>query len=850
MVKRAIFVFLILFSLVGAPRSWADPLWRGVGDRVAVSGSKTYSVLSLSVAGNRDVFYDDNYGFSPRYRNETNLTLAGSLFSGLSVTATLSNNRWNPNDRTVAFNYQRGKTKASMGDITASLSGNELVSFSRRLQGATITQDLGVCSVTAIASRTKAATRTVSLAGNNTPGPYYLGASQIVDGSERVKIDEREILRSDSSGVSNYTFDSFSGILTFRDGLIVPSTSTIAVSFETQSYNSTPGSIWGLRTDVPVGKRAGIGLTYLTQQSNRDSEQIRQITEPFPGNNSLSWPYELLYIPLEGSVTVKVDGLLQIPPADYTINYPLHYVLFTRPIPSSSTILVTYIPQPERAVSADRSVMGLDARLKVSDGLTLTGQFARSTRDYSGLAGGGAATLRAVGKYGKLNFTANLRSIDKSFAPVETAGFFRNERGGNLDLRYIFSEGLSGFMKVERFRRPDYQSTNQEAAGVVTATQSVSGFEWKPARLPQVRLSRTRIDSTDGADYRDGLSTDALTVNWGARKFSATGELSRSSRSGSYLSSATKSLVLTGSSADTSRLSLRYLPGERFSLVADVARSKISASQGSGSEAKNYQLTANFIPARTVNLAMSYRVADSGGGYSNAYGYGGSTSIGSGYPVGTYISSFGLRTVSRTVTLDWNASARLSIDTSYNYSYAEGENNTNTAISGMDLGFTLSPLNVATLRGHLSRQNGSFIGSSGDMSSRIGLLMLNLGPIRKFELDLNYQKMLSGTRLGGLAPGDPLYAYQNSTVNMRSINAVLRRAIGGGRYLFTEYLSSSAAGLVANSKSALAFGVEYPLNQILGLKLDWRIIDYTDSRNPGNNYRANMLNAQLGARFR
>jgi hypothetical protein len=114
--------------------------------------------------------------------------------------------------------------------------------------------------------------------------------------------------------------------------------------------------------------------------------------------------------------------------------------------------------------------MGLDARLKVSDGLTLTGQFARSTRDYSGLSGGGATTLRAVGKYGKLDFTANLRSIDKSFAPVETAGFFRNERGGNLDLRYVFSEGLSGFMKVERFRRPDYQSLDSQAAGVLTAT--------------------------------------------------------------------------------------------------------------------------------------------------------------------------------------------------------------------------------------------------------------------------------------------------------------------------------------------------------------------------------------------
>lgn len=854
MFKKAFSIILVLsVTLVSCP-GWSDSLWRRVDDRLDVSGSKTYSLQSLSVDGNDDMFYDDNYAYSGKYRNETNLTVTGSLFSGLSVTATLSNNRWNPNDRTMAFNYDKGTTKASFGDITASLTGNELISFSKRLRGGTITREFGFGSITAIASRTKAATKTVTISGNNTPGPYYLGASQIVDGSERVKIDEREITRSDSSGMSNYTFDAFSGIITFRDGLIIPSTSTITISFETQSYNSTAGTLWGLRADVPVGKTADIGLTHINQQSSRGSDQYKQITEPFHGNNALSLPYELLYIPLEGSLSVKVDGIPQLQGTDYSINYPLHYILFTRTIPSTSTILVAYIPKPEHAVSSDRSVSGLDAKVKVSDNLTLTGHLARSSSDYTGVGdGGNAMSLKAAGKYGKLDFTANLRSIDESFAPIEAVGFFRNERGGSVDLRYAFNDSLNWFTRLDRFRRPNYRTLDGDAGQSITTTQSVHGFEWKDPKKPQVRLTRSETDSSDGADWQDRLTSDSLTMNWTVKKLTMSGELSRSSRTGSYLSLADGSLARTENSSDTSRLSLRYMPGEKLSLIADVAGSKITNSNGSTSDAKNYQLTANFRPFKNVSLNTVYRVADSGGNYSSSYG--GYTGIGSGYgyggyPVGGYMPSYGLKQVSRIVSLGWSPSSKFSLDTSYNYSYGEGENNTNTSISGMDIGFSYSPLEILSLRGHLSTQDGSFIGYGGDMSSRIRFLTLSVGPYHDYDLDINYQKMLSGTRMGNLNPSDPLYAYQNSAIDMNSIGAVLRRNIGNDRYVVAEYLSSTASGLIANKKSVLSVGVEYPLNQILALKVDWRFINYDDDRTPSNNYRANMINAQIGARFR
>jgi hypothetical protein len=672
----------------------------------------------------------------------------------------------------------------------------------------------------------------------------------VVDGSERVKIDEREITRSDSAGMSNYTLDTFSGILTFRDGLIVPSTSTITVSFETQSYNSTPGAIWGLRTDVPFSKTSGMGFTYLAQSSGQKPVQYGRITEPFSGNNSMSLPYELLYVPMKSDPpVVKVDGLQQIENVDYAVNYPLKYILFSRTITSSSTVLVTYTPQPENAVQGDRGVMGLDGKVRLSNNLTLTGQVARSSSAYSGGNGGGAASIRAAGAFGRLTATADIRSISTAFAPIESAGFFRNERGGDLDVRYKFSDSLNWFSRIDRFSRPDYRTADPTAARMLKSTQLMNGFEWKHKKLPQLKLSRTTMNNDNGLDYRDSLTTDAVTVDWSIGKVAATGEINRSNRFGTYMGSNNK-LTSTNNSSNTSRLSLRYTPGTWFSLSGDVAGSKIRGSGATSTDAKNYQLTARFNPTSTVSIDTSYRVADSGGNYSSAYPIGNGGMVdsglgaGVGYPGLGYVNSYGLKSVTRMISLNWNPSSRFSFDTSYNYSLSDGVNSTNTSINGLNLGFTVNPLDILTFRGNLSRQNGNFVGAGGDMSSRIGFMSMTVGPLKNFNLDLNYQKMLSSSQQADVV------SPENSRVDLQSLSAVLRRAIGGGRSVFTEYSYSSTSGVVTNNKGALALGVEYPLTDILGLKLDWRIINYTDARNSAYNYRANMLNAQIGARFR
>lgn len=879
MLRKRIATLSVIFVLVSCavPLSAEASPWR-LGTGLSVTGSQTFIYRSTTVDGNREMFMDDNYMNSDTFYDETNLTVTGKLYGRLSMDATWAKNRWNPNERTVRLGYQGNKTRLEVGDINASLSGNELLSFKKRLQGAMLTHKMGDATLTALASRTKAATRTIQIRGNNTPGPYYLNASQILDGSEVVKIDERLISRTDETGSPNYSLDPFSGILTFRDGLIVPETSSIVVSFDTRGANATAGTILGARTDIPIGNKGGIGFTWLAQMTGKDEAQ-GAIIERIPGGNSPGSPYWLRYIPVEGSVIVKVDGILQRPQPvdaggnpidqqidyDYAINYPLHYLLFTRLIPSTSTITVTYIPRREEAVSADRSVMGFDTSWKLSDAVSIAGQFARSSAD--GGSGGDALNLRADGKFGKLAFSAGLRDIDPMYAAIDSAGFRRNDRGGSIRLDYKMNDSVRLFSNMDRYTRPYGYSTTTigSAIPMLSGSSMVSGIALTMPKWPEMSLTRTTLKNSGSGDERIGhidstLVTDSLGIKWNKGSTIWTSELTRTS----YDDIANPEY---SSVAATRKLGLQYLPGERLSLSADYATSDIEGSNGSVTTATSSQVTAGYMPFSTLSFTANYRISDSGGKYvlyetgetgypiTGSYYTGDYDGYSGGYFGGGYVGgsfgfggSYGGKTVSRTLTAQYTPLQMLSIDTGLSYSYTAGDNATNTSTNGRHISLMATPWPWLQFNGHLSFQDMDYIGSYGKMGSKVGFYRMLIGPLSGFTLDLNYQDVVSESQFS--FGSDPVWGgIQQANTELNGWTLELSRPIGKGRRAFLQYQTSTAAGTMANSKTVTALGIEFPISRILGLTVDWKFTDYEDERDPTSNYSARSLNAQLGARF-
>jgi hypothetical protein len=255
-----------LNNILRALRSW-ETLQEEFRRTVTISGHKRIGFHLHDIEGDFAAFRDQNYfgQGGQRVTDNTELTVRVNKFLGfLSFDWRWSNSRFrNPYDARITYTYESPNLTLEVGDITASLGGaNPLVGFNRTLKGASATATWGRNRFRYITSETKAAARTITISGNDSPGPYYLQGSQIVDGSERVQVDGVEKRRGD-----DYTIDYFGGILRFRDGMIIPRTSTIVVTYETYAFNSAPSRLQGFRLESNLGGGFNFGFTMLSQKS-------------------------------------------------------------------------------------------------------------------------------------------------------------------------------------------------------------------------------------------------------------------------------------------------------------------------------------------------------------------------------------------------------------------------------------------------------------------------------------------------------------------------------------------------------------------------------------------------------
>jgi hypothetical protein len=251
------------------------------GQNLTISGGLTTSYRAKDVSGGRQGVQNyeaenyDIYDARPLgpFRQSMDLTIQGKVLNLWNVNARLSNSRYGSyNSQTFGFNYKAKGTTIDIGDVNAQLSGNELVTFSRNLQGLMFGRDFGGGKIrmSSIVSLTKAATQRGSFRGERKSGPYYLGAVGMIEGTERLRLDGQDLERE-----KDYTIDYYQGTVYFTGGRIIGEESTVEYTYESQSYNSTPGLLAGTRWDFATGG-GNFGLTFLQQKALGGQNRTRR----------------------------------------------------------------------------------------------------------------------------------------------------------------------------------------------------------------------------------------------------------------------------------------------------------------------------------------------------------------------------------------------------------------------------------------------------------------------------------------------------------------------------------------------------------------------------------------------
>ena len=729
---------------------------REVFQRVHITGSRRLGYHDHEVSGDLEAFRSETYyGLGDRrFTDVGQLNIAGRKVLGvLNFNLSISDNRFSdPQSQKVTLNYLKGPLVIDAGDIQGSLlGGNRFASFSKSLRGVATTFRDGRLAVKAVRSESRGSAKTVSLSGNNSSGPYFLGASQIVADSESVRVDGVE-MRLGQDYVINYEL----GAITFVSRL-VPPTSTIVVSYEAFGFNAQRGTVQGAGAQYELGRFGRIGVTYLEQRS-RSGGGLSTRLEQFQGFGAPSTPYFLQFEPLASQpITIRVDGVLQVDGVDYHFD-PLNpsVFFFHRFVPSTSIVDVVYTPRPTQTVDGDRRVTGFDYRLPLGTrgaagylSFSLArGELLSDVNPLSGVARGVEGQYRT----GPLEIRGSVRDVPDGYTSVETRGFNRNERAVDFS--------------AEVHRAPfDYGASHQNSSISVRRTTTTGSVEFDRTRATQTRgfatyrpkeeisysLEHVRTNSMFlGRDTR--LDTTTLS---GTRRFGNLRTTLGLERQSGFGPIGTGSTPTDGSlELNTIRLDAAATVGTDWTLSGRASFSQVRTDEKSGN-GRDWTFAARYHPSDRLFVNASYTLSDSGqlatlGSFQNGQGFGYG---GNGFSGGVGAGAFGGGTDTRLfqVSSGYRVSDRVSLDARFYETRYVGSvtSNSETTAVGMGLHWDLGGSNALDFSLDQSRTRfvgsdlssdaltvyGALSGSPGRWSYRVGASTLASGGNSQFRQD-------------------------------------------------------------------------------------------------------------------
>ncbi len=643
----------------GSVSQWLEHLGKITGTKVQVTGHSTFTMEESNVSNNSlagQSYNSQTYlgRGSNGFYNDTNMDINATFFHALTYHTHISNDLYGtPGQNRFELDYSTKNLKVNAGDINASLQGNSLIAFSRYLSGIKLS-DLWNrhFSTTLLVSQTAATPHTMVIPGNNTAGPYYLFAGQIVDGSVQVRVDNQPI------NPQAYTMDTMTGQLTFNNNKVILSSSTIAVTYETTGYDQSQGSIYGFRADYAFNHGTHAGFTYLTQQTQGSTApQVR--LQQFYGNQSPLSPYVLDYpVDTTRPVSVKVAGVPVPQGVGFTIDaqYP-NEIRLVQGVPATETVTISYYPAQTNVTPGNRNVVGLDTTFDLGSTGRVTMESAFSGLSLSGKSVNGQALQLSASLNPARHLTTNitLKDIGPSFAAIESPGFNQNEKSVSLSSTYNPSRKVNISFNWEKAKRPSYQSfstgtTLAQAVGNDTYNQYGINVQYTPLTNTTLALSRNTTSTDFYAGGNSSNSTDSLSLNYTAGTLGLRAGLSHNvSDTASIISSlagTTTSPVSGPLTYNTDTLSkefsLQWAPRSWMQFNGSIVQNNTTSTgnqvslTGTQSTSTTSQAGMRFNLKNGMQLSYSYTLTDSGNGLTS-----GSTTTGNGTGTTTGTTSTG-----------------------------------------------------------------------------------------------------------------------------------------------------------------------------------------------------------------
>lgn len=837
--------FLLVFAFVIDLRADVlDWLNQEFLQKIQITGTQKLGLHLYDIQGDEEQFNQQFFrGRNNKITDERLLNIrANNLFGFLNVDAQINNSPFAlPLEQKMTLNVEKGWFKADAGDINASLSGgNELVRFNRTMRGLQLRADRGNLSAQAIYSESKAAPRTVTLQGNNSPGPYYLGAGLIVEGSVYVQVDgdEQEL-------GEDYTLNSYIGTITFMKS--IPPSSTIVVTFETLTINQSRSDVMGGLISYQVLPGVKIGYTRM-EQKPKANFGLAQITEEFYGYGPPDMPYYLSMIPAkEFPIIVTVDGVLQTEGVDYYFdenNPQIFYMTYY--VPNTSIIRVTYTPKPDPGTFGNgrRIVHGWDIGWTIGKSGKLSFSTAESSL-YSplGVQHGRAQAANFQYTWGRFEFGARWRNIPSTFVSVESSGFMRNEKGGDIRMRYNAGKGWKFGVQAADL-------------SISTPTYGEDGFSTIHGKTQSLKLTadyQQGTDKTAFANYDYFKGSYAGIANSGQK---LTAGYKQTFKKWTLESTLTQQHTTTTKVTDSgtepvdadifgTRIAASYRASDQFNLVSSFGLNDIK-SEGKNSTGYDVNLRGEYRFSDRLSMDLTLADTYSGliaglSGYMGGYGYGYN---GNGFSGGSYDLTYNNATSRAKLAqfhAQWQPTDNLSIEPLLAYTLSEGDNLSNSRSFTASLNASWTPNNKTSLYTRFDHTKVEFVGGSGPSHSTIANFALDHRFTKRLRLTADYAFSVSG--------GIGLSGFNQ---RFNTLFANLSYNLAPRQRLFTEFRNGNVIGYLADRENYLGVGYAYDILPGIALRAiyRWRERLNLGSESEEGSYRSSGFDIELEINFK
>jgi len=180
-------------------------------------------------------------------------------------------------ERTLNFGLKAGKYTAEFGDFSASFRSGSLATIDKSITGTHVQYTTDKVKADYLISHSKSESSSVSFTGDNTYGPFSLDAYEIVEGSEKVRINGQAVSRDE------YEIDYYLGQITFcSEGEIadcrqIKSSDKVQVEFEEKLVmDSKGGNVMGVSASYQGSELIDIGVAHVIEEANRSADRIKQ----------------------------------------------------------------------------------------------------------------------------------------------------------------------------------------------------------------------------------------------------------------------------------------------------------------------------------------------------------------------------------------------------------------------------------------------------------------------------------------------------------------------------------------------------------------------------------------------